>query len=307
MDTSTGARCAILAVLFIGAMTIVYANCRLLALATLRRKTSRAAKIIWPLLGLALVFCAIDASYIEPQWIQITRHTIRTDKLPTGSKLRIVHLTDLHIERVTGLQIAMLTLTTAQNPDLIVLTGDYSIEKSTESVSGLRQIGQRLSKVAPTYAVDGNWDIPQDIEALRQGGVKILDDWVKINARGGGEVSLGQVPWIAGSKIRLPDDGAKNYKVMLCHMPNCIDEAASKGIDLALVGHTHGGQVRLPVFGALLPERRLVGKYQAGMYSRGDTRMYVNRGVGLEGGHAPKVRFFCRPELAVIDIIGVRK
>lgn len=64
--------------------------------------------------------------------------------------------------------------------------------------------------------------------------------------------------------------------------------------------------MRLPFFGALVPYKSLVGKYQMGMYEKQGRLLYVNRGIGLESPPAPQVRFLCRPEIAVIDVMGMK-
>jgi predicted MPP superfamily phosphohydrolase len=76
---------------------------------------------------------------------------------------------------------------------------------------------------------------------------------------------------------------------------------ASK-IDLYLAGHTHGGQVALPFYGALITLSKTGKKYESGLHHLSNTYMYTNRGIGMEGGKAPRVRFCARPEVTVIDI-----
>jgi len=73
-------------------------------------------------------------------------------------------------------------------------------------------------------------------------------------------------------------------------------------VDVYLCGHTHGGQIALPFYGALTTLSKHGKKYEAGLYHEGNTRLYVNRGIGLEGGKAPPMRFFARPEITVFEI-----
>ena len=93
-------------------------------------------------------------------------------------------------------------------------------------------------------------------------------------------------------------------RVLLYHAPELMPQAAEQGIDLYLCGHTHGGQVRLPVIGALLTSSQLGKQYEMGHYQRRQTHLYVSRGVGLEGLSAPRVRFLAPPEITVITIRG---
>jgi len=308
MDTSIQVRFVMLGVVFAGAMVVAFANLRLAFFLLLRKKVSRAAKLVWPSLGVLIAFSVFNAFKVEPNRIQITRHIIRTSKLPDGSRIRIVHITDMHMVRIGAREIQMINLTAREAPDVIVLTGDYTIVKNRESISHLRQIALRLSNIAPVYAVEGNWDIECDLIALRQGGVQILNDWNVVRSKDGKtEIALAGMSWYPNSAPpKLSTAYARFYKVCLCHKPEKFDLTAKSGIDLLLAGHTHGGQVRLPVFGALIPHKSLVGKYQMGMYEKQGCLLYVNRGIGLESPPAPQVRFLCRPEIAVIDVTGMK-
>lgn len=296
-----------LGVLFAGAMIVAFANLRLALFLLLRKKVSLAGKIVWPSLGVLIALSVFDAVKVEPNRIQITHHIIRTSKLPAGSRIRIAHITDIHLIRIEPREIQMINRTTREAPDVIVLTGDYTIVKNRESISHLRQIALRLSAIAPVYAVEGNWDIECDLIALRQGGARVLNGWTAIKSKDGkAEIALAGMSWHPNSMLpKLPTGYARLYKVCLCHKPEKFDLTAKSGIDLLLAGHTHGGQVRLPIFGALIPHKSLVGKYQSGMYEKQGSLLYVNRGIGLESPPAPQIRFLCRPEIAVIDVVGI--
>ena len=85
---------------------------------------------------------------------------------------------------------------------------------------------------------------------------------------------------------------------MLYHSPDLIFEISEeKSIDLMLSGHTHGGQVRLPVFGALFTGSLYGRLIQNGLYRYRDILLYISRGIGFEGMGAPRVRFLCKPEI----------
>jgi predicted MPP superfamily phosphohydrolase len=86
-----------------------------------------------------------------------------------------------------------------------------------------------------------------------------------------------------------------------------MPQAIEHGIDLYLCGHTHGGQVRLPVIGAVLTSSRLGRRYVMGHYHEGRTHLYVSRGVGFEGLGAPRVRLFCPPEITLITLGGAER
>jgi predicted MPP superfamily phosphohydrolase len=92
------------------------------------------------------------------------------------------------------------------------------------------------------------------------------------------------------------------FCVFLHHYPDEIEEVASRKVDLYCAGHIHGGQIALPFYGALVTLSKYGKRFEAGLYHVGETRLYVNRGIGMEGGSIPRVRFCARPEVTVIEI-----
>ena len=101
----------------------------------------------------------------------------------------------------------------------------------------------------------------------------------------------------------VPSDA---FTLLLYHSPDLIAEAAEHGIDLYLGGHTHGGQLRLPLYGAMATSSIYGKEYEAGLYERDGTRMYISRGIGFEGGPMPRARFLCRPEVISLELGGAR-
>jgi predicted MPP superfamily phosphohydrolase len=103
---------------------------------------------------------------------------------------------------------------------------------------------------------------------------------------------------------RTPPDPAR-FDICLTHAPGIIPQAARRGFDLYLCGHTHGGQVRVPLWGALLTLAVHGKRFESGRYEVDDMTAYVTRGVGLEGGGlAPRVRFLCTPEIVIVELVG---
>jgi predicted MPP superfamily phosphohydrolase len=95
-------------------------------------------------------------------------------------------------------------------------------------------------------------------------------------------------------------DGQPSF--LLYHKPDMVEDAARLGVSLYVAGHTHGGQIRLPLYGALYTASRYGRKYAGGTYKVGPTTMVVSRGVGLEGAGAPRMRFLCPPEVVGIEL-----
>jgi len=91
-------------------------------------------------------------------------------------------------------------------------------------------------------------------------------------------------------------------RVLLYHSPELMPQAIEHNIDLYLCGHTHGGQVRLPLLGPILTSSQLGRRYVMGHYHQGRTHLYVSRGVGLEGLSAPRVRLLAPPEMTLVTL-----
>lgn len=237
---------------------------------------------------------------IETEWVELVQETVTVEANVPEPPLRIVHLSDLHIEIFGDRERKALELVAAARPDLICLTGDYSSSSSLNDVSESRRCIRELDAPHGVYAVLGNWDFnPQDLfDGMR---VQLLADrFIDIEVRG--------VPVrLAGVRFGLSPDSlgeppADSLNILLHHDPDHLEEASGLGYDLYLAGHTHGGQVRVPGLGAIIHMSKR--GYDAGLYSLDTTRMYVNRGLGSETGPLPEVRLFCRPEVTVIEVDG---
>ena len=83
-------------------------------------------------------------------------------------------------------------------------------------------------------------------------------------------------------------------------------EAVEQDVDLYLAGHTHGGQIALPFYGPVITFSRYGRQYARGEFHVGATTLYVSRGLGFEGGGAPRARFLARPEIVVVEVTGAR-
>jgi hypothetical protein len=95
--------------------------------------------------------------------------------------------------------------------------------------------------------------------------------------------------------------GRQQLKVLLTHNPDIVEEVNRVGLDLVLAGHTHGGQVRLPLIGPLVVPSIYGARYACGLFHFGETKMYVNRGLGVV---SPPVRFLVRPEITVFRFLS---
>jgi predicted MPP superfamily phosphohydrolase len=240
---------------------------------------------------------------IESNWVELVPVSVEVQRAVLSPSLRVVHLSDLHSEGFGKREQVALELVRSAKPDIICLTGDYLSTGSGELyVQHARRFIGELQAPFGVYAVPGNLDL--DPHPLFHGlGAQLLqDERVEVTVRGV-KVSLtgsrfGAAP--PGQATLAPDA----LNVLLQHSPDLLEEASDAGYDLYLAGHTHGGQVRIPGYGAIITMSQFGKRYEAGLYSMRDTWMYVNRGLGLEGGWAPRIRLFCRPEVTVLDVKG---
>ncbi len=255
---------------------------------------------------------------VEPFRLRVTLLKIPSEKFANpGHPLRIVQLSDLHVERLTRREHILPDLVAGLKPDVIVLTGDLlntTYNRDQRALADLGELLARLDAPGGLYAVWGTPEVDHPAflhPLLERLGVTVLEDKAV-------EVSLhGHTLWIMGLRCTrdLEADAARlrplleaappgAFTLLLYHTPDLMPRVAALGVDLYLAGHTHGGQWRLPGFGAILTSSRYWKRYEAGHYRHGATHLYVSRGIGLEGFGTPRARFFCPPEIVAVTLTG---
>jgi uncharacterized protein len=253
------------------------------------------------LLAAAVIASAAGYSYLEPFWPKVERVSMRSPKLAPGEPIRLVQLSDLHSDAKPRLEDSLPDTVAGLRPDLIVFTGDAV--NTSRGLEHFRGIMARLAKVAPTFAVRGNWDVWWFPRANLYGGTgvrELTSEAIAVKIQGQ-ELSLVGVPVDAESEIPglLRQVPPERFTILLHHFPAAV--AWAKGADLHLAGDTHGGQLRLPWIGSLLRIRRDGIWRPEGLQREGQTWLYVNRGIGMEG-KLPPVRFLCRPEITLFEL-----
>ena len=265
---------------------------------------------------LFLSLCAVDGFLIEPFSIQVTHHEFSFDRLSAeGLPLHIAHLSDPHVERTTVRERKLVPLVDEVQPDLILLTGDYlnlSYLGDETAQQDFRALASQWHAPYGVYAVRGSVDSPALTERLFTGlDIVVLEnESVRLDIKGQEIYLVGvacshdlsiDIPRLDQALSGVPPD---SFKILLYHSPDLIEAASERGIDLYLAGHTHGGQIRLPLYGAIATSSLYGKQYEAGLFQVGRTSLYVSRGLGLEGSNAPRARFLCRPEVAVHTLRG---
>ena len=248
-----------------------------------------------------VIAAAVDGFFIEPYWIEVTHYQVAA---PLATPLKIAHLSDLHTQGVGRREQRLLALLDAEQPDLIVITGDTVASGHGGNYAKVRQLLSRLHAPLGVWLVRGNWEIVRPVRNERAYYASLGVNFLLNEARPAREDV-----WLAGfddasSGTPNRDAALKSvtpsaYTIALFHSPAYFEQMAGH-CPLALAGHTHGGQVRLPLMPVLwLP--RGSGRFLSGWYKQNGSRMYVSRGVGTS---ALAVRFLCRPELVILTLGG---
>jgi predicted MPP superfamily phosphohydrolase len=251
---------------------------------------------------------SVYTTLIEPQWLSVERIEVPLARLPRDlDGFTIAQLSDLHLGPYVGADEirAAVAATNQLQPDAIVLTGDYvtrEADRMDECANELRA----LSAASGVFSVLGNhdyWSGPEHItRALESNSISVLINNAVPIERAGARL------WIAGvddvwerradldSALRLVP--STELTILLAHEPDYAELAKHHAIDLQLSGHSHGGQVRLPHWGApILP---YLGKqFPIGLKQADSMWVYTNRGIGVV---SPPVRFNCRPEITLLTL-----
>jgi len=263
---------------------------------------------VYILLVLVLIIFAVgvDAFLVEPQRIEVTHSIIYSSKLDQHIKVAV--LADIQTDNPGAYEARVLALTEAENPDLVLLSGDYlqiwDQEKYDAAVIDLNKIfiDAGLEPSLGIYAVRGNVDhtewnlIFNDLDVYTFSNTESLDI---------GALTLTGVSWLDSEKPDLVIPGSQKFHLVMGHSPNF--SLGEINADLLLAGHTHGGQVQLPGIGPLLTLSLVPRSWASGLTEISPDRyLLVSRGIGLERGNAPRLRFNCRPELVILDLIPIR-
>lgn len=247
--------------------------------------------------------CLAWGLLIEADWLEVTRLTISTGKWPAGKRLRVALISDLHMDRESRAVARLAAVLSEEDVDLVVFAGD-AINRADAAPLFRATLGglpARLGRVA----VRGNHDVFRwSAVDLFSGGVahELLSDAPLLLDEGRLAICGAPFSAVEGVEACLRSTPAGALRLFVYHSPDLVERLEPRP-DLYLAGHTHGGQVALPLYGALVTMSAFDKRYEAGRFQVGETTLYVNRGIGFEP-HFPRVRFCARPELTLIDLVG---
>jgi uncharacterized protein len=256
-------------------------------------------------------------SFLEPKRIIIKQEFIELNSNPRD-KLRVAIISDIHVGpyKKAGFVKKVVDQIKEQNPDIVLMLGDY-IYDSADEVEYLSPLSE-LTNEFTTYAVIGNHDYdlssPKIIEDRRLAKVvkdKLNDLGVIVMENESRPINSGRL-WLAGAK-ELWTGGVtidqavsnrnkrSNATILLTHNPDLASTITpDDDIKLVLAGHTHGGQIRLPLMGPIGPIPDELGQqYDKGFFEINDTPVYITSGLGESG---PRARLFNPPEIIMMEI-----
>lgn len=229
--------------------------------------------------------------------------------------LRLVQISDLHGASFGDGNVRLIDAVRDAKPDLICITGDLFDEKT--DISQLPPFLSALSNLAPTYYVTGNheWQLKnlKDIlSMMQQHGIQVLQNTYHVLCRGADKLILAGVDDPCGPLERTsPDELVRQIRaaegsdvpiIMLSHRNDELELWSDLQVMLVLSGHCHGGIVRLPVIGGVFgSNRELFPKYDAGIFRKNGTTVYVSRGLGCS---SIRFRLFNRPQLSVLRLFN---
>ena len=252
--------------------------------------------------GLAVLgtLCLLYAAFIEPYWPEITTVRLETEKLH-GTTLRLVQISDLHCDPRPRLERRLPALVNSLEPDVILFTGDAL--NSVEAIGLFRETLKRMRAPLGKFAVRGNGDYRFNVDLFADTGFRELRlDVVELEKDGekfmlcGVEYFGGRIAWNAVGRL-----SRDTWNCLLYHTTDLAAFIDDEPIDLYLSGHTHGGQIALPLIGALTRIGEHGEDYKSGLYISGRVPLYVNRGIGMSR-FTPRMRFFARPEITLFEI-----
>ncbi len=258
------------------------------------------------------------ARYVEPSWLELTHDRIPVRALPPGSTIRVVQLSDLHASPVVPNRLIeeSFELALAQKPDIVCLTGDYLTDGKPHDEPWYRNTLRKLSTRVPTFASLGNHDggawsgkrntrpltTAYVVSLLQSAGIPVLiNSRVEVPVRGArirlvgcGDLWAHQCnPWVAFHGV--PQDEMPT--LILSHNPDSKVMMDEFRWDLMLAGHTHGGQVVMPILG-ISPAPVDDKRYVKGLKPWNGRLINVSAGVGNIDG----VRFNCRPQVNLLEL-----
>ncbi len=268
------------------------------------------------LVAALLVPVAVYASVIEPDRLDEDVHLgVQMGPGRAGaSPLRVGVISDIQTRHVGPHEVAAVDRLMSLQPDVILVAGDVfqSPPDFVAELPALRDLLRRLQAPGGTYLVQGDTDPPETLELMVAGTqVRLLRDEIVRTGVRDREVTIGgldidvSTPQATRTIEELQNTpGSGDVRLLLSHRPDSVLRLApGTRVDLVAAGHTHGGQIAVPGFGPLLTLSAVPRSVGAGgLHDLDGRRIFVSKGVGLERGQAPQVRFGVVPTVGLVEL-----
>lgn len=263
--------------------------------------------------ALAAVLVGVYATFVEPNRLLTVEHEVVLSSWPRDAEpLRVVHVSDLQSVGTCAREREAVRRIDALEPDLIVVTGDYAagpFDDPEPAVAAARAFLGGLRARLGVVVVAGH----SENAALRARIFEGLDLHLLENRTLELDLGAGRSLRVFGVPARGADLTALEPRsqpglatLVASHVPDLSADLDGRGVDLHLAGHTHGGQIALPLFGPPMILSDLPRRFARGLHPLGDHLLHVSPGIGMEGNHAPRIRFLCPPEIDLLLLRGGR-
>ncbi len=225
---------------------------------------------------------------------------------PAFDGFTVLHLSDLHLDGMPGLEQVILDRVAGREFDLCVLTGDYRTELHGPigpTMARLRPIVSGLRSRQGILAVLGNHDDCHMVAPMEAMGIRLLLNESVELARGDSRLQVIGTDdvhyYFTDQAVHALEKAGPLFTVALVHSPELFDVAAEQGVDLYLCGHTHAGQVCLPGGRAVIKHLSRGRRFYRGTWSHGGMLGVTNAGAGTSG---VPVRFNTRGEILAVTL-----
>lgn len=254
------------------------------------------------------------SKYIEPKLLVVNEYTIENNKSNSNEAVKIVQFTDTHLGDFYSIEQLqkLVDKINEQNPDVVVFTGDLIDEAHEyEDIHSISLVLEDIKAKLGKFAVWGNHDYGGGAERhyeniMNEAGFTVLrneveivqaSDDLAITVSGLDEVMMGDPDF----NLISESIGQDIFNLLILHEPDLVDDFTNSDVDLALAGHSHGGQINIPFFGPIITTA-YGEKYTKGLYLVGEhetLQLYVNTGIG---NTKLPYRFMNIPEISVFNI-----
>lgn len=269
---------------------------------------NKAKKTATVLSALAISAAAVAVPVL---WVGLktVNYTVKSRKI-TG-KIRVAAVSDFHSCHYGKNNIKLINAIIEQDPDIVIFPGDTIDDRVCPQKAF--EFVRTLAEIYPCYYVTGNHEYYRDkgteikkiiaslgVTVLEGDTVRYEKDGAEIEICGLDDKYVGEEIW--RSQLQALSPNREKFTLLLSHRPDLMPEYVKLGVDLAVSGHAHGGQLIIPgvLNGLYAPYQGLFPKYAGGIYTEGETSMIVSRGLMRESWP----RIMNPPELVIIDLEG---